>query len=260
MANGSQNGVSRVNHHSEYYLKDGNVTFLVENTLFRVHRHFFERESQFFIEVFTKTPQEVTSGTSAYRLDNISSADFAKLLWVWYSPMYRRDIKPKEHWLVILELSTKWQFPDMKKLAVDELQNLEIDPVEKIVTYDKYQVDRSLLIPAYKLLSKRANRMSTEEGEQLKMPTVLGLQEVRERAIRSAAERGCQSPTSADADDGVLEKLLNEVFNLNATNSQPARSQGPSNPENGAPSRLSTPGLREAEKNKGTGRPRWLKD
>jgi hypothetical protein len=104
MANGSQNGVSRVNHHSEYYLKDGNVTFLVrhhslrvllvltttceqvENTLFRVHRHFFERESQFFIEEFTKTPQEVTSGTSAYRLDNISSADFAKLLWVWYSP------------------------------------------------------------------------------------------------------------------------------------------------------------------------------
>jgi hypothetical protein len=162
--------------------------------------------------------------------------------------MYRRDIKPKEHWLVILELSTKWQFPDMKKLAVDELQNLEIDPVEKIVTYDKYQVDRSLLIPAYKLLSKRANRMSTEEGEQLKMPTVLGLQEVRERAIRSAAEGGCTSPTSADADDGVLEKLLIEVFNLSATNSQPARSQGQSNPAhtvippNGTP-RLSTPGL-----------------
>jgi hypothetical protein len=104
MANGSQNGVSRVLHHPEYYLKDGNITFLVrhnslcvspaltttyeqvENTLFRVHRHFFERESQFFVEEFTKAPQEGTSDTSAFRLDKITSADFAKLLWVWYSP------------------------------------------------------------------------------------------------------------------------------------------------------------------------------
>lgn len=226
MANGSQNGVSRVLHHSEYYLKDGNITFLVENTLFRVHRHFFERESQFFIEEFTKAPQEGTSDTSAFRLDKITSADFAKLLWVWYSPMYRRFGKPKDHWLVILELSTRWLFPEMKQLAIDELQNLEMDPVEKIVTYDKYQVDKSLLVPAYKLLCKRTNRMSNEEGEQLKMPTVLGLQEVRERAIRSAAESGCTSPTSADAEDGVLEKILNEVFNLNTTNRQAAKSQG----------------------------------
>jgi hypothetical protein len=133
--------------------------------------------------------------------------------------MYRRDAKPKDHWLVILELSTKWKFPDMKKLAVDELQKLEIDPVEKIVTYDKYGIDRSLLLPAFKLLCKRTNRMSNEECEQLKMPTVLGLYEVRERAIRSAAESAAESgrrnPTPADAEDGVLEQLLNEVFSLN---------------------------------------------
>lgn len=145
--------------------------------------------------------------------------------------MYRRDAKPKDFWLVVLKLSTEWKFPEMKKLAVDELQKLEIDPVEKIVTYDKYQVDKSLLLPAYKLLCKRTIRMSTEEGEQLKMHTVLGLQEVRERAITSAAESGCRSPTSADADDGVLEKILNEVFNLNThpTNGQAAKSQAQPN-------------------------------
>jgi len=116
----------------------------------------------------------------------------------------------------------------MKKLAVDELQKLEIDPVEKIITYDKYQVDRSLLLPEYKLLCKRVNRLSTDEGEQLKMPTVLGLHDVRERAITKAAESGCRSPTSADAGDGVLEELLNKVFNLNITitNGQHTNLQG----------------------------------
>lgn len=145
--------------------------------------------------------------------------------------MYRRDAKPKDYWLVVLKLSTEWKFPEMKKLAVDELQKLEIDPVEKIVTYDKYQVDKSLLLPAYKLLCKRTTRMSAEEGEQLKMPTVLGLQEARERAIRSAAESGCRSPTSADADDGELEKILNEVFNFNMhpTNGHAAKSQAQQN-------------------------------
>jgi hypothetical protein len=115
----------------------------------------------------------------------------------------------------------------MKKLAIDELQKLDIEPIEKIVTYDRYHIDRSLLLPAFKLLCKRASRMSAEEGAQLKMPTVLGIHEARERAIRSAAESGCRSPTSADADDEELERILNDVFTLNsrATNRQGAQSQ-----------------------------------
>ncbi|KAG0695650.1 hypothetical protein DFH29DRAFT_954587, partial [Suillus ampliporus] len=116
----------------------------------------------------------------------------------------------------------------MKKLAVDELQNLEIEPVEKITIYDKYHIDKLLLLPAFKLLCKRPSRMSTEEGEQLKMHTVLGIHEAHERDVISTGESGCRSPTSADADDEELEKILNEVFNLNirATNCQGAQPQG----------------------------------
>ncbi|KAG2117606.1 hypothetical protein DEU56DRAFT_865995 [Suillus clintonianus] len=232
MSPSSQNGVSRVNHHPDYYIKDGNITFLVEDTLFRVHRYYFDRESQYFVREFAKSPQEGTSDSSAFRLNNVTTADFAKLLWVWYCPIYRRERKPKDHWLVILDLSTTWEFPEMKKLAVDELQMLDIEPVEKITTYDRYHIDKSLLLPAYKLLCKRAGRLSTEEGEQLKMHTVLGIQEARERAIRSAAEGGCRSPTSADADDGELEKILNDIFSLNGhvANRQASQSQAKPDP------------------------------
>lgn len=120
----------------------------------------------------------------------------------------------------------------MKKLAVDELQKLDIEPIEKITTYDRYHIDKSLLLPAYKLLCKRAGRMSIEEGEQLKLHTVLGIQEARERAIRSAAEGGCRSPTSADADDEELEKILIDVFSLKGrvSNQQGAQSQGKLDP------------------------------
>ncbi|KAG2033096.1 hypothetical protein BDR03DRAFT_1002257 [Suillus americanus] len=190
MAHGSQNGISPMHHHPEYYLKDGDITFHVQGTLFCVHRHFFERESQFFAKEFAKAPKEGTSDSTAFRLDKVSATDFANFLWVWYSRSYRLDSKSKDHWLTILDLSTTWQFPEMKQLAVDELQKLEIEPIEKITTYDRYNIDKSLLLPAYKLLCKRASRMSAEEGERLKMPTILGIHEARERALRSAAESG----------------------------------------------------------------------
>ncbi|KAG2098759.1 uncharacterized protein F5147DRAFT_713727 [Suillus discolor] len=231
MANRSNNGVSPVNHHSEYYLRDGNITFLVADTLFRVHRHFFEVESQFFVKEFERAPKEGTSDSSAFRLEKVTVDDFAKFLWVWYSPSYRREHKPKDHWLTILELSTVWQFPEMKKLAVDELQKLDIEPIEKITTYDRYQIDKSLLLPAYKLLCKRAGRMSIVEGEQLKLHTVLGIQEARERAIRSAAEGGCRSPTSADADDEELERILIDVFGLKGHNANRQGTQPSGKPD-----------------------------
>ncbi|KAG1741724.1 hypothetical protein EDB19DRAFT_709925 [Suillus lakei] len=214
MAHDSQIGVSRV-HHPEYYLKDGNVTFHVEDTLFRVHRHFFERESPFFVQVFAMAPRTGTSDSTAFRLNEVTTADFAKMLWVWYSPSHKRENKPKDYWFTILELSTNWQFPDMKRHAVDELQNLDIEPAEKIAMYNRYNIDKSLLLPEYKFLCKRASQMSIEEGEQLELHTVLRIHEARERAISSAAERGCCFPTSADADDKELEKILTDVFNLN---------------------------------------------
>ncbi|KAG2123617.1 hypothetical protein BD769DRAFT_1469530 [Suillus cothurnatus] len=275
MAHGSHNGISQMHHHPEYYLKDGDVTFHVQGTLFCVHRYFFERESQFFAKEFARAPKEGTSDSTAFRLDDVNAADFAKFLWVWYSRSYRCESKPKDHWFTILELSTKWQFPEMKELAVDELQKLDIEPIEKITTYDRYNIDKSLLLPAYKHLCKRASRMSAEEGARLKMPTILGIHEARERAIRSAAESGCRSPTSADAGDEELDKILNDVFNLNshATNRQGAQSQAKSEPVrtpkpglNGATNSnangLSSSGSsnqndnkqKDAEKNKGTGK------
>ncbi|KAG1781122.1 hypothetical protein EV702DRAFT_962710 [Suillus placidus] len=252
MASGSHNGVSPVHHHPQYYLKDGNITFLVENTLFRVHRYFFDRESQFFVKEFAKAPQEGTSDSSAFRLDKVTTADFANFLWVWYSPSYRRGSQSKDHWLVILELSTTWQFPEIKKLAVDQLQNLDIEPIEKITTYDRYQIDRSLLLPAYKLLCKRAGRMSIEEGEQLKLHTVLGIQEARERAIRSAAEGGCRSPTSADADDEELEKILIDVFSLKGHSTNRQGAPPPAKPEPVPTIKTPKPGVNGATNGNGS--------
>ncbi|KAG2074398.1 hypothetical protein BDR04DRAFT_174332 [Suillus decipiens] len=247
MESDSQNGVSPVQHHPEFYLPDGNITFLVENTFFCVHRSFFERESQFFIRELAQAPQDGISDESAFRVEDVTSDDFTTLLWVWYSPKYRLDRNSSDDWLVILELSTRWQFPEMKKLAIEQLQCLKMDPVEKIAIYNKYEIDRSLLLPEYKHLCTREGQMSIEEGEKVGILTVLAIHQARERAMKSAMENGRDNLTPADVDDEELEQILKDVFNLNKgsttgsrhdadiqmtsgyTNGQDARAQGQSN-------------------------------
>ena len=55
-------------------------------TLFRVHRSFFERESDFFRDIFASAAEEgPQSGTDAQPIPlDVQPDEFAQLLWVWY--------------------------------------------------------------------------------------------------------------------------------------------------------------------------------
>lgn len=208
-------GMSRITRHPQYYLHDGSVSIHVAGTVFRVHKYFLERESEYFREGFEAAgPQEDgRSDQAAFRLDDVTISEFERLLWVFYNPQYLYDEQPVDHWITILDLATRWKFPSVRDLAVRQLQKLDMNPVERIIIYNKYNLDKSLLLPAYIRLCKQSSR-SVEDGRRLGMPTVLKINEAREYAQRSAAEQGCHSPTSADAEDQELVEILRDVFGL----------------------------------------------
>lgn len=54
----------------------------VEKTYFRLHRHFFERESDYF-RAWLKPP---TEGEGPYVIDDVKSDEFAQFVWIWYNP------------------------------------------------------------------------------------------------------------------------------------------------------------------------------
>ena len=57
------------------------------NTRFRVHRSFFERESEFFRDLFASAAEDdPLSGSDAqpFRLQDVTVSEFEQLLWVWY--------------------------------------------------------------------------------------------------------------------------------------------------------------------------------
>ncbi|KAE9403827.1 hypothetical protein BT96DRAFT_814260, partial [Gymnopus androsaceus JB14] len=147
-------GFTALRRHDEYYLTGGDLFFLVEQNHFRVHRYFFERESQFF-KVQLATPaspgaaRRGTSESTAIVLDNVKSDDFARLLWVFYNPKYSLYKAKVEHWVAIMALAHQWGFHEVMKLSTREIEKLEMPDIDRIVAYHNFDIDRSLLIHRY---------------------------------------------------------------------------------------------------------------
>ncbi|KAJ6590010.1 hypothetical protein DFH09DRAFT_909260, partial [Mycena vulgaris] len=172
---------------AEYYIEGGDLHCLVENNLFRVHRYFFERESKFFkaqlaVPATPGGPRIGATDDSAIMLDNVRSADFAKLLWVFYNPKYSLYESTVEDWSTILELAQRWEFAEVKSLAVRELEKLELPDIDRIVLYRKFAVDEAHLIPRYAALCERPELLTVEEGLRLGMEIVIPLSRARECA------------------------------------------------------------------------------
>ncbi|KIL00859.1 hypothetical protein PAXRUDRAFT_29486 [Paxillus rubicundulus Ve08.2h10] len=243
-------GVNQMVKHPQYYIRDGNITFLAEGVLFRVHKFFFERESEFFRTSLAPSGEkkdDEASDTNPYKLD-VKSEEFAQFLWVWYNPKYTYSRQGKNAWLTVLRLANRWSFPEVRQLAIRQLEDLQMQPVEKIDTYKKYNVDNDLLLPSYMALCRSPTLPSPSDGEVLTMETVLKLANARERSLLSAAASGCVSPTSASASDEVLERIVADLFGLTPRSNDTAVGTG-GQAVNG-PNTTSTITVREPEPNK----------
>lgn len=187
---------------------------LVTPYQFRVHRYFFERESEYFQKKLAgpASPGELRQGgseSSAIILHDVTPDDFAKFLWVFYNPKYSIYKAPIDNWKVILRLAHQWKFPEVKALVIRELQkpNMLMSHIDRIVLYHDYEVNRNLLLPHYASLVERDAPLSLEEGLSLKMDTTINVYTARER-IRSMS-----SPVKPEE----LYKIIMDLFRLDAS-------------------------------------------
>ncbi|OJA15025.1 hypothetical protein AZE42_05251 [Rhizopogon vesiculosus] len=216
-------GVSKIRNHPQYFIPTGDAEFLTQSVLFKVHRHFFERESEFFKKLFA----EGEGDSKPYTLD-VSAEDFAHFMWVFYDEEYEYDNHPLERWLVILRLATRWGFQKMRKLAVRQLEKMKLAPIDKIRIYSDFKIDSQLLLPSYASLAMSPTLPSLTDAKKLDIETILKLTMVRERALQKAAEDGCRSPTSASAGGAEVNKIICDIFDLadvnGASTTEPSKS------------------------------------
>jgi len=204
--------------HRTYYIAGADLCLLVENVQFRVHRYFFERESGYFVPKLAVpaspgTQPQGTNDSNAILLEGVSAEHFAMFLWVFYNPQYSLYDADVSNWEVILSLAVCWEFPEVKNLAVRELEKKVIPDSKRIKLYHANGVDRNILIPYYAALCEREAHLTREEGEDIGMETVIMISAGRGE-VRAARLGGIRSPVTPTVQGEELHEVIREVFKI----------------------------------------------
>ncbi|KAI0088337.1 hypothetical protein BDY19DRAFT_950387 [Irpex rosettiformis] len=173
-------------HDPDFYFNDELAVFLVERRLFKVHRYFLVRDSEFFRGMFAcpTPPGEEPEGTSDSRpisLHGVTHHEFRCLLRFFYDSMYRPSIITLQDWIALLSISTRYVFDNIRELAISEISKQMIDPVTKITLANRYHVPQ-WLSPAFLELCKRVEPLQDPEAEALGLRSVVRIARARELA------------------------------------------------------------------------------
>ncbi|TFY66973.1 hypothetical protein EVG20_g4114 [Dentipellis fragilis] len=173
--------------HARFVFDDGNVEFLVQDTLYRVHRYFFCRDSPYFADLLESADASPARSVSVV-LDDIESSEFDAFLSILYPTKFHEcDVTTVEGWTSVLRLSTKWSFSSIRTLAIERLESIA-SPVDKVVLGRTYGVD-SWVVPGLVALCERPQYLAREEGRRLGVDDVIIIAAVREdmRSPKSVA-------------------------------------------------------------------------
>ncbi|RXW19667.1 hypothetical protein EST38_g6173, partial [Candolleomyces aberdarensis] len=195
-------------NHPKYFFDDELVIFKVEGTLFRVHKHFLNKESEAFQSMFFHPPDAAgPDGRSADRpivLPDVKVLEFEALLDVFYESTYcdketgvgipstwvpggntseledyeRSQLREKLE--ALLSVANRFNFEKVKSLAVKALPLVALDPVDTILLARQHEV-ASWLEPAYLKLCRRSTPLNPMEARQLGLEVTTLIAQARER-------------------------------------------------------------------------------
>ena len=94
-----------------------------------------------------------------------------------------------DEWTSILHLATRWEFTDIRALAINSIQSLNITPVDRIVISRDYDISGRWTLAAYTALCDRPEALTLEEASRLGLETSVRIAQMREQ-MRSTTGRG----------------------------------------------------------------------
>ncbi|KAJ6463360.1 hypothetical protein C8R45DRAFT_517541 [Mycena sanguinolenta] len=213
-----------VKPHEKYYLDGGDLHIIAEDREFRVHRYFFERESARFRALLASpspgAPRQGSSHLTAVKLQGVTAKDLEKFLFVFYNPTYSLYDTPISDWACILHLGHEWQFLEVVKLAVRELEKMALPVVDRIALYQKHKVAEDLLVPHYATLCTRGCALDLDESERLGMSTVVLINQAMHSIHVPRDANGSASPVDP-ANAAVISKVIAHIGKRDAPSAGP---------------------------------------
>ncbi|KAL0579204.1 hypothetical protein V5O48_002827 [Marasmius crinis-equi] len=171
----------------KYYIDEEMAIFLVDMHLFRIHRHILRRESVVFDSMFECPPpaegREGQSDDNPIVLQGVTRAEFLALMDYFYKGSFFKsesDNKTtREEYIDLLSIATRFECIEARQKAVQGIEGHVLDPVQKIVLAQTYDVSQ-WLVPAYVELCQRDNPLTHDEALQIGLEKVILIGNARE--------------------------------------------------------------------------------
>lgn len=152
---------------------------------------------------------------TAIKLHGVTAKDFEKFCWVFYNSTYSLYDASVSDWGCILHLGHDWQFSEVEKLAVRELEKMGMSTVDRIALYHKHNVSEDLLIPHYAAVCTRGSPLDFDESERLGMLTVVLINQAMHAVHMPRDGDGNLSPINP-ANAAVISKIVVYIGNKRA--------------------------------------------
>ncbi|KAF8654771.1 hypothetical protein AX16_003426 [Volvariella volvacea WC 439] len=169
--------------HSSLYLIDESVTFIVEDTSFRLPTYFFKRDSPIFRKQFEESDTTTASVhgiiPDSIRLQDVTVQEFERFVRVLYpSNIGEYDATTTEDWTSILQLADRWRFASICRLAISKIKD-NANPADQIIIGQKFNVEE-LYHRGLVEICMRKSALTEEEGNKLGMRRVIAIAAARQ--------------------------------------------------------------------------------
>ncbi|KAL0579203.1 hypothetical protein V5O48_002826 [Marasmius crinis-equi] len=207
--------------HPHYYIDEKMSIFVVDNQLFRIHRHFLRRESAVFDGMFDcPEPVEGQEGETDDRpieLPGVTYNEFVALLDHFYKGSFYKnnanDVTSLQGYIDLLSIASRYECTEARQKAIKGIDFYQPDPIRRIVLSDQYDVPEWLM-PAYIQLCKRDEPLTRDEALEIGPDKTVLIAGAREN-IR------CSPESRRIIRDGSFNNPFGGPFGSNSMGSSP---------------------------------------
>ncbi|KAF8910804.1 hypothetical protein CPB85DRAFT_1164980, partial [Mucidula mucida] len=152
------------------------VIFKVQDKLYKVPKHVFEKSSEVFSDMFSipqsadVTVREGISDEHPITLTLVESTHFEALLNALLVDTRYTNYADvglgRQQWLWVLELANMWRMVNMRRLAITQLSNMKLTDVDRIVYGHKLAV-ADWLLTGYRDIASRTVVINADDVKLL---------------------------------------------------------------------------------------------
>ncbi|EAU81244.1 hypothetical protein CC1G_09488 [Coprinopsis cinerea okayama7 len=203
------------------------VRFAVQGNLVQLPADLFLKHSDTFADKVGTALKKVSkdsedSGTPpTIELDSVDWEDFRDFLKALVPRSPFLESKPsltQSEWVSVLKLSTLWLFKGLRKVAIAELSEIDMDAVERVRLAKAYDVC-DWLLGGYEALAEREEPLTEEDAGKIGTATALKLSAVALRRLRCKLRGEDVSPMKINqlCGDDILETFSDEISRVKAS-------------------------------------------